>query len=115
ELTWTNRIDLGAVQAAIGADLQAEHGADDGYLNLGFNLPTHFGLDRTLWAAFAEARWQVARGVALSASGRYDTVGHTDHLSPQARLDVTPLDGTALQVSWGRAYKLPSFYALGNP
>jgi vitamin B12 transporter len=24
-------------------------------------------------------------------------------------------DGTALQVSWGRAYKLPSFYALGNP
>lgn len=115
ELTWTNRLDLGAVQAAIGADMQAEHGVDDGYLNFGFNLPTHFALDRTLWAGFAEARWQVMRGVALSASGRYDTVGATDHFSPQLRADVTPWDGTALQLSWGKAYKLPSFYALGNP
>jgi outer membrane receptor protein involved in Fe transport len=79
------------------------------------NIPTHFALDRTLWAGFAEARWQVMKGVALSASGRYDTVGSRDHFSPQARLDVTPLEGTSLQLSWGRAYKLPSFYALGNP
>ena len=114
-ITWTNRLDLGAVQAAIGADLQAEHGVDDGYLFFGANIPTHFALDRTLWAGFAEARWQVVRGFAVSASGRYDSAGGSDHFSPQLRADVTPFESTALQLSWGRAYKLPSFYALGNP
>jgi vitamin B12 transporter len=115
EVTWTNRLDLGAVQAAAGVDMQAEHGVDDGYLNFGFNLPTRFALSRTLWAGFAEARWQIAPAFSLAASGRYDSVGSQDHVSPQLRADYAPLEGTALQLSWGKAYKRPSFYALGNP
>ena len=36
--------------------------------------------------------------------------------SPQARADYALPDwGTQLQLLWGKAYKLPSFYALGNP
>ncbi len=41
---------------------------------------------------------------------------HNSHFSPQLRADYAFADwGTQLQLSWGKAYKLPSFYALGNP
>jgi vitamin B12 transporter len=115
QVTWTNRLSLGAVDAAVGIDMQAEHGVDDGYLNFGFRIPTHFALNRTLWAGFGEVRWRVDEKFSLSASGRYDDARGETHFSPQLRADYAVFDGTALQVSWGRAYKLPSFYALGNP
>src|SRR5205085_1513444 len=67
-------------------------------------------------AGFAEARYVVTPELSLSASGRYDSVGATDHFSPQARADYTLAEsGTHFQLSWGKAFKLPSFYALGNP
>jgi vitamin B12 transporter len=115
QVTWTNHLSFGAVEAAIGLDMQAEHGVDDGSLNFGVNIPTHFALNRTLWAGFGEARWRLDQAFSLSASGRYDSAGSQTHFSPQVRADYALFDGTALQVSWGRAYKLPSFYALGNP
>ncbi len=117
EVTFTNRLTpFAGLDAAIGMDMQAEHGVDDGYLKFGpAKLPTHFALDRTLWSGFAEARYQIA-DLTLSASGRYDSIGPTDHFSPQARADyVLPDWGTRFQIMWGKAYKLPSFYALGNP
>ncbi len=118
EITFTNRLTpLAGLDAAIGMDVQAEHGVDDGYLQFGpAKLPTHFALDRTIWAGFAEARYQVMPQFALSGSTRYDATSGIDHLSPQARADyVLPDWGTQLQLSWGKAFKLPSFYALGNP
>jgi outer membrane cobalamin receptor len=117
EVTFTNRLTpVAGLDAAIGMDMQAEHGADNGYLQFGpSRLPTHFALDRTLWSGFAEARYTIA-DLTLSGSGRYDSVGSIDHFSPQARADyVLPDWGTHFQLLWGEAYKLPSFYALGNP
>lgn len=116
-LTFTNRLNFAGLDAAIGMDMQAEHGVDDGYLQFGpARLPTHFALDRTIWAGFAEARYAVTPEFSLSASGRYDSVGATDHFSPQARADYSLAEtGTHFQLSWGKAFKLPSFYALGNP
>jgi vitamin B12 transporter len=117
EVTFTNRLTpFAGLDAAIGVDMQAEHGVDDGYLQFGpAKLPDHFALDRTLWSGFAEARYQIA-DLTVSGSTRYDSVGSTDHVSPQARADYALPDwGTQLQLLWGKAYKLPSFYALGNP
>jgi len=117
EVTFTNRLTpFPGLDAAIGMDMQAEHGAADGYLQFGpVKVPEHFVLDRTLWAGFAEARYQIA-DLIVSGSGRYDSVGGTDHASPQARADyVLPELGARFQLLWGKAYKLPSFYALGNP
>jgi outer membrane cobalamin receptor len=117
EVTFTNRLTpVAGLDAAIGMDMQAEHGVDDGYLQFGpAKRPTHFALDRTLWSGFAEARYTIA-DLTVSGSGRYDSVGSTDHFSPQARADyVLPDWGTRFQLLWGKAYKLPSFYALGNP
>src|SRR3569833_1029354 len=115
QVTWTTHVSAGPLEAAFGIDMQAEHGVDDGYLNFGFRIPTHFALNRTLWAGFGEARWHVSDQINLSASGRYDDAEGVTHFSPQLRAYYTPLDGTALQLSWGKAYTLPSFYALGNP
>jgi vitamin B12 transporter len=117
EVTFTNRLTpFAGLDAAIGMDMQAEHGVDDGTLQFGpSRLPTHFALDRTLWSGFAEARFTIA-DFTLSGSGRYDSVGRAGHSSPQAGADyVLPDWGTRFQLLWGEAYKLPSFYALGNP
>jgi outer membrane cobalamin receptor len=117
EVTWTNRLTpFAGLDAAIGMDMQAEHGVDDGYLKFGpANIPEHFALDRTLWSGFAEARYSIA-DLTVSGSGRYDSVGSVDHFSPQAGATYALPDlGTRFQLLWGKAYKLPSFYALGNP
>ena len=118
QVTWTNRLaPLPGLEAALGVDMQAEHGVDDGYLQFGpAKLPTHFALNRTLWAGFAQARYQVTSAFSLSGSGRYDDTGDTHHFSPQLRADYALSDwGTQFQMLWAKAYKLPSFYALGNP
>jgi vitamin B12 transporter len=118
EITFTNRLTpLPGLDAAIGMDVQAEHGVDDGYLQFGpAKLPTHFALNRTIWAGFAEARYQLTPALSLSGSTRYDATSGTDHVSPQAHADYAlPGWGTHLQLSWGKAFKLPSFYSLGNP
>jgi vitamin B12 transporter len=117
EVTFTNRLTpFAGLDAAIGMDVQAEHGVDDGYLQFGpAKLPDHFALDRTLWSGFAEARYQIA-DLTVSGSGRYDSMGSIGHVSPQARAEYALPDwGTHVQLLWGKAYKLPSFYALGNP
>jgi vitamin B12 transporter len=117
EVTWTNRLSpLPGLDAALGVDMQAEHGVDDGFLQFGpAKLPTHFALNRTLWAGFGQARYRITPELSLSASGRYDDTGATHHFSPQLGADYALADwGTQFQLSWGRAYKLPSFYALGN-
>jgi outer membrane cobalamin receptor len=118
EVTWTNRLTpLLGLEAALGVDMQAEHGVDDGYLMFGpAKVPNHFSLNRTLWAGFGEARYQVTPAFSLSGSARYDDTGDTNHFSPQVRADYALADwGTQFQLIWAKAYKLPSFYALGNP
>ncbi|HTC83002.1 MAG TPA: TonB-dependent receptor [Rhizomicrobium sp.] len=118
QVTWTNRLaPLPGLDAAVGVDMQAEHGVDDGYLMFGpAKSPSHFALNRTLWAGFAEARYQLAPALTLSGSARYDVTGDTHHFSPQLRADYALSDwGTQFQLMWAQAYKLPSFYALGNP
>jgi outer membrane cobalamin receptor len=117
QVTFTNRLTpFDGLDAAIGMDMQAEHGTDNGYLQFGpAKVPTRFALNRTVWAGFAEARYQVAPQFQLSGSIRYDGADG-GHVSPQARADYRLPDwGTQLQLSWGKAFKLPSFYALGNP
>jgi vitamin B12 transporter len=118
QITWINRLTLlPGLDAALGVDLQAEHGVDDGFLQFGpAKLPTHFALNRTLWAGFAQARYRITPAFSLSGSGRYDDTGNTHHFSPQLRADYVLADwGARFQLTWAKAYKLPSFYALGNP
>ena len=117
--TWThNFVPDSRLKAAVGIDFQLEQGGDRGSLQFGkIVLPTEFSLQRRIWAGFAETRYRVFPGLELSASARYDVPTHaTAHFSPKlaAAYTVAPTD-TTLQLSWGRGFKLPSFFALGNP
>jgi outer membrane cobalamin receptor len=107
-----------ALDAALGLDLENERGTDSGFLDFGsIALPTYYTLSRTTWAGFGQVSDRATSSLQLLGGARYDrTAGVGGHFSPQggASYDFTNT-GTRLNVSWGRAYRLPSFYALGNP
>jgi outer membrane cobalamin receptor len=103
---------------AFGADGIREDGDSEGTLDFGgFLAPTGFALRRDQWAVFAEADWAVAPGWSLQAGMRRDDAeGFDAAYSPRVALTHTiDATGTSLHVSWGKGFKLPSFFALGHP
>jgi len=110
--------DASWLSAALGADVQVEQGADDGTLDFGgFVLPTRYALKRTDEGEFVELRATPPGGFDFSASERVDELGPAgSHSDPNAAIGYRwAPTGTRVEVSWGQGYKLPSFYALGNP
>lgn len=117
-LTGTQRIsDLMSI--AYGVDWQREEGASDGELDFGggFVMPTSFGLTRTSWAPFAEIRVASSSGFSAQAGVRLDKPDDAGSVtSPRLRLAYEfAHSGLTLAAAWGKAYKLPSLYALGHP
>ncbi len=98
-----------------GLGLEREEGRSDGSLDFGFfKLPSRFDLDRTTRSAFAEAGYQPERGAGGQAGLRLDRAdGHTQ-TSLSGGLSWRDQDNI-ISVGYGEGYKLPSFYALGNP
>ncbi len=109
---FTNRFTL-----VYGVDFQEEEGVSDGALDFGFPVPTSFALRRTMWAPFTEARIETAFGLSVQAGLRVDFADGEDSVtSPRLRLAYDIGDsGFRVAGSWGKAYKLPSLYALGHP
>lgn len=106
--------NTGTVQWAAGGDWRREEGSADGEVM--FLGPTVFDIERDVLGAFAEARWQALPRLQVEGSVRLDfpesestetTYGlasrwqFSDRLFGIARL--------------GTGFKLPSFFALGNP
>jgi vitamin B12 transporter len=109
---------LQGLEAASGIALQSESGRDTGMLDFGaFGLPTSFSLNRYTAAEYVQLRDLLTQELQLSGGARYDkTGGQESHFSPNAGLEYDlARTGTRLTMSWGQAFKLPSFYALGNP
>lgn len=107
-----------ATNLAFGVDVQHESGTDRGSLQFGpVQLPTSFSLTRTIWAGFLETRLRPLPGLALSGAARYDHAdGTPGRFNPKVAVDYTErTTGALLHLSWGRGFKLPSFYGLGNP
>ncbi|MFL6550664.1 MAG: TonB-dependent receptor plug domain-containing protein [Povalibacter sp.] len=108
-----------AVSLAYGIDWQREEGVSDGSLDFGggFLVPTSFELTRTTWAPFAELKIDSSFGLSTQAGVRVD---HSDDqgsvTSPRLRVAYQLADtGFTIAGSWGKAFKLPSFYALAHP
>jgi vitamin B12 transporter len=104
---------------AYGAEYQREQGSSDGELDFGggFTLPTSFELTRKSWAPFGELRVNTGFGLSAQAGMRIDKPdGESSVTSPRLRVayDVGG-NGLRLAGSWGKAFKLPSLYALGHP
>lgn len=104
---------------AYGADWLREEGVSDGVLDFGggFELPTNFELTRTTWAPFAEARIESGIGLSAQAGVRVDKPdGESSVTSPRLRVAYEFGDsGFSVAGAWGKAFKLPSLYALGHP
>ena len=107
------------VSLAYGAEWQREDGSSDGSLDFGggFVLPTSFALTRKSWAPFAEIRLDTRFGLSTQAGVRVDKPdGYGSVTSPRLRVAYELADtGLTLAGSWGKAFKLPSLYALGHP
>lgn len=106
-----------AVSLAYGIDWQRESGSSDGQLDLGgFFAPASFELTRSSWAAFAEVRVESAIGLSAQAGARVDMPdGESSVTSPRMRVAYAMPRNLAIAASWGKAFKLPSLYALGHP
>ncbi len=108
-----------AFTLAYGVDWLREEGTSDGTLDFGggFVLPTSFELTRTSWAPFAEARMTSDAGFSLQAGVRVDQPdGESSVTSPRIRMEYDIADsGLSVAGAWGKAFKLPSLYALGHP
>ncbi|MBM0105369.1 TonB-dependent receptor [Steroidobacter sp. S1-65] len=106
-----------AVSVAYGVDWQREAGSSDGVIDLGgFLAPTSFELTRSYWAAFAEMRVQTSLGLSAQAGARVDMPeSESSVTSPRLRVAYAMPEDVTIAVSWGKAFKLPSLYALGHP
>jgi vitamin B12 transporter len=110
------------VQLAYGAEYQHEQGSSDGQLDFGggFLVPTSFDLTRSSWAPFAEARVRVGDNFSAQAGVRVDhPQDHDPVTSPRLRaayeFHQDEHDKVTIAAAWGKAFKLPSMYALGHP
>jgi len=99
-----------------GVDYQEEDGSQTGSVELfpGFSLPTDFDLQRDVLGWFTEARYAPAEALLLSAALRHDDPDTAD-AETTLRLGAQWQQGAArLYATWGEAFKLPSFFALGH-
>jgi outer membrane cobalamin receptor len=105
------------LSVAYGIDWLREEGRSDGTLDFGFPVPTSFALTRTSWAPFTEVRFDSGTGLSAQAGVRFDKPDDMDSVtSPRLRVAYEFGDsGVTVAGAWGKAFKLPSLYALGHP
>jgi outer membrane cobalamin receptor len=78
--------------------------------------PLDFELERGTSTLFAEATGFLSRTLTLTGGIRIDFPDDFKRrVSPRAGIGLRPLPDTRLHASYGRGFKLPSFYALGEP
>ncbi len=105
----------------LGGDVYHEDGRSDSLLAFGsgFTLPNSFDLERVVGGPFAELHYGSAFGFTAEAAVRVDFTDESG-IDPQVmprvgasyRLPWVPVE---VHGAWGQGFKLPSFFALGNP
>jgi len=106
------------LQFSLGVEGQLEEGEHRGHLLVGnLVLPTQFQLERTLLAPFVEFQINPWKSVLLTTSARWDfPEDFKSHLSHGMGLSTSlPMVQTKFRISGAKGFKLPSFFALGNP
>jgi vitamin B12 transporter len=98
----------------VAGEFREERGNRDA--TLAAAIPDRFSLVRSTGSAVAEGLYTNGNWT-LTAGGRADkTGGYAAIYSPRAGMNYRlRRGGMRVRISWGRGYKLPSFYALGDP
>jgi vitamin B12 transporter len=115
--TWVNTLgEQKVLWANIGLETKKEQGESDGYLNIGFLLPTNFALSRRINSAFVNINAVVADNLLLQGSLRNDAPdGFASNQSSQLGLRYQLNANINVFLNRGEGFKLPSFFALGHP
>jgi vitamin B12 transporter len=99
-----------------GLNYERSSGKSDGLIDIGFELPASFVLRREQWGAFTEVVWRPTKQIAVSGGGRVERFQSNEVFTPQLNVEYTSLNERhTVMLNWGEGFKLPSFYALGNP
>ena len=114
--TWVNTIgDQELLWVNVGLETKKEKGFSDGYLDIGFALPTAFDLDRRINSAFFNVNSIIIEDLLLQASVRHDDAeGFKAHQSVQVGARYQLTDNLSFLLNRGEGFKLPSFFALGH-
>ena len=102
----------------LGLDVLSEKGDSEGNLNFPFGpVPTSFELDRYSASAIGGLRYTSLSGVTVNGALRYlHPESYDSSLIPTLGLLYSiPNSEVLLKMNWSEGFKLPSFYALGNP
>ncbi len=116
EVRWVNTLAVGGYALNAGAEYRSEDGESDGDVEyFGFLNPTDFELDRDTAAVFVSASGTLLDRLLLQGSLRYDDPDDFDaETTWRAGANYGFDSGLSLFANWGEAFKLPSFFALGN-
>ena len=117
DLRWVNSLALApAYQLDVGGDYRREEGTAEGYVEFfGDRTATDFSLDRVTFGVFAALSATPLANTLVNASVRYDDPeGFAAETTWRFGLEIDATPSLSLSANWGEAYKLPSFFALGN-
>jgi len=102
---------------SLGIDTQYERGKSSGTLFAMQEIPTNFKEERFTVSPLFELKLNLIRDTYIFAGGRLDYTDNfgtefSPHIGILYKLQST---GTSISANWGEGFKLPSFFALGNP
>jgi outer membrane receptor protein involved in Fe transport len=100
------------VTAHVNVGERREEGTSDGLL--AGTIPDRFELTRSTFGAGGEIAYRTG-SVTASVGVRYDKPNGFDGVwSPRAGVSYRLPHGPRVHASWGKGFKLPSFFALGD-
>ena len=114
--SWVNTLgDQNKIWSNIGVETRKEEGDSQGYLDVGFDLPTDFSLSRRIDSGFVNINAYVTEQLLVQASVRRDDAEDiAANTSSQAGVRYTFNEQWSWFANWGEGFKLPSFFALGH-
>ncbi len=108
--------ELSDFKLLFGADYTTEKGESKGILDFQFfQAPTDFSLDREIFGVFTELDFALSSNINAHFFARYDDAEDENAFSPGVKIAWQVKENHELELEWGKGFKLPSFYALGNP
>jgi vitamin B12 transporter len=107
---------VGNLRVLGGVNYERSSGKSNSVIDIGFELPASFVLRREQWGAFTEMVWRPIKQITVSGGGRIERFQDNEIFTPLLNAEYTSLNKRhTVMLSWGEGFKLPSFYALGNP
>ncbi|WP_323816009.1 TonB-dependent receptor plug domain-containing protein [Cellvibrio sp. NN19] len=115
--SWVNTLgDQNKIWSNIGVETRKEEGDSQGYLDIGFEMPTDFSLSRRIDSGFININAYVIEQLLVQASVRRDdSEDIAANTSSQAGVRYNFNEQWSWFANWGEGFKLPSFFALGHP